>query len=70
MYLAGWTFEVLSPIFAIHWGLQKKKGRPSWREKQNSANRQKFLTFKKELFARYNMTPEEQPKPKSNKILH
>ena len=39
MFIAGWTFHVLSPIFAIHWGFQNKKSRPSWRERQNNHNR-------------------------------
>merc|ERR1719219_202246 len=34
MFMAGWTFEVLSPIFAIHWGFQEVKGRPAWRQQQ------------------------------------
>jgi len=54
MYVSGWQFQVLSPIFNIHWGLQKKKGRPAWRERQNSNNRKKFEHFKKEIFAKYN----------------
>ena len=54
MNLSGWQFLVLSPIFSVHWGLQKKKGRPTWRERQNSNNRNKFHNFKKEIFAKYN----------------
>ena len=54
MWTAGWQFQVLSPAFALHWGLQDKKGRPSWRERQNSNNRRKFPHFKKEIFAKYN----------------
>ena len=54
MNLSGWQFMVLSPIFSVHWGLQKKKGRPTWRERQNSNNRKKFQHFKKEIFAKYN----------------
>ena len=53
MHTAGWTFHVLSPIFAIHWGFQVKKGRPNWREKQNSKNRIRFKSFKNEVLARY-----------------
>ena len=55
MYLGGWQFLVLSPIFSIHWGLLNKKGRPTWRERQNSNNRRKFSHFKKELFSKYNL---------------
>ena len=53
MHTAGWTFHVLSPIFAIHWGFQVKKGRPNWRERQNSNNRIRFKSFKNEVLARY-----------------
>ena len=53
MYTAGWTFHVLSPIFAIHWGFQVKKGRPNWRERQNSKNRVRFKSFKNEVLVRY-----------------
>ncbi|XP_048511887.1 beta-1,4-glucuronyltransferase 1 isoform X1 [Athalia rosae] len=57
MYVAGYEFLVLSPIFTGHWGLQTKKGRPAWRERQNSLNRKLFEGFKKEVFARYNRDP-------------
>ena len=60
MWMAGWTFEVLSPIFAIHWGFQKKIGRPAWREQQNNRNRIRFDRFKAEILARYGKT--ERPK--------
>ena len=26
-------WKVLSPVFTVHWGLAKKKGRPTWRER-------------------------------------
>jgi len=55
LHLAGWQFQVLSPVFTVHWGLAKKKGRPTWRERQNSNNRKRFPHFKKELYARYNL---------------
>ncbi|XP_024945832.1 beta-1,4-glucuronyltransferase 1 isoform X2 [Cephus cinctus] len=57
MYVAGYQFKVLSPIFTGHWGLQTKKGRPAWREKQNNFNRKHFDVFKKEVFARYMRDP-------------
>lgn len=57
MYVAGYQFQVLSPIFTIHWGLQVKKGRPTWRERQNSQNRKYFDLFKREVFARYYKDP-------------
>ncbi|KAL0273096.1 UNVERIFIED_CONTAM: hypothetical protein PYX00_005853 [Menopon gallinae] len=57
MFVAGYQFEVLSPIFTIHWGLQGRKGRPPWRERQNSLNRREFEVFKREVFARYDKDP-------------
>lgn len=57
MYVAGYQFQVLSPVFTCHWGLQSRKGRPSWREKQNNSNRRKFDMFKREVFARYHNDP-------------
>ncbi|XP_004534744.1 beta-1,4-glucuronyltransferase 1 [Ceratitis capitata] len=53
MYIAGYTFFVLSPIFTCHWGLQQKKARPVWREQQNNINRKRFEIFKNEILARY-----------------
>lgn len=64
MYVAGYSFYVLSPIFTCHWGLQVKKSRPPWREHQNSQNRKHFDTFKKEIFARYNKDPLNMMAPK------
>ena len=63
MWIAGWSFEVLSPIFAIHWGFQSKKSRPAWRERQNNQNRSRFKAFKQEVWARYGKTP-PQPQQK------
>ncbi|XP_070161090.1 beta-1,4-glucuronyltransferase 1 [Polyergus mexicanus] len=57
MYVTGYQFKVLSPVFTGHWGLQTRKSRPAWRERQNSANRKQFETFKKEVFARYMRDP-------------
>ncbi|XP_018359680.1 PREDICTED: beta-1,4-glucuronyltransferase 1 [Trachymyrmex cornetzi] len=57
MYVTGYQFKVLSPVFTGHWGLQTRKTRPAWRERQNSANRKQFETFKKEVFARYMRDP-------------
>lgn len=57
MYVAGYKFKVLSPTFTVHWGLQTRKSRPSWRERQNTVNRKHFETFKKEVFARYMRDP-------------
>ena len=71
MYLSGWQFMVVSPIFTIHWGLQKKKGRPTWRERQNSNNRKKFQHFKKEIFAKYNKDYlKEAKREHENEIKH
>ncbi|CAF4948916.1 unnamed protein product [Pieris macdunnoughi] len=57
MFLIGYQFKVLSPIFTIHWGLQMRRNRPLWREKQNEKNRKHFESFKRELFARYRKDP-------------
>lgn len=57
MFVAGYQFQVLTPIFTVHWGLQTSKGRPPWRERQNDANRKVFEIFKREVFARYNKDP-------------
>ncbi|XP_059482374.1 beta-1,4-glucuronyltransferase 1 isoform X2 [Neocloeon triangulifer] len=56
-FVAGFQFRVLSPIFTVHWGLQNKKSRPGWRERQNSLNRRNFEIFKREVFARYQKDP-------------
>ncbi len=57
MFVAGYQFHVLTPLFTIHWGLQNKKSRPAWREHQNNINRKYFDTFKRELYARYKKDP-------------
>jgi hypothetical protein len=56
-FVAGYQFQVLSPLFTVHWGLQNKKSRPGWRERQNSLNRRNFEVFKREVFARYQRDP-------------
>ncbi|XP_060527077.1 beta-1,4-glucuronyltransferase 1 [Cylas formicarius] len=66
MYVAGYEFLVLSPIFTCHWGLQVKRTRPSWREHQNSMNRKQFDNFKREIFARYNKDPLNMMSPRKN----
>lgn len=67
MFVAGYQFQVLSPIFTCHWGLQNKKNRPAWRERQNNINRKQFEVFKREVFARYHKDPLKMLQPK-NKI--
>ncbi|RZC38770.1 Glyco transf 49 domain containing protein [Asbolus verrucosus] len=57
MYVAGYEFLVLSPIFTCHWGLQVKRTRPPWREHQNNLNRKHFDGFKREIFAKYDKDP-------------
>lgn len=64
MFVAGYQFQVLTPLFTIHWGLQNKKGRPAWREHQNNINRKHFETFKREIFARYKKDPLKMMAPK------
>lgn len=62
--MAGFQFQVLTPLFTIHWGLQNKKGRPAWREHQNNINRKHFEIFKREVFARYHKDPLKMLVPK------
>lgn len=64
MYVSGFQFQVLTPLFTIHWGLQNKKGRPAWREHQNNVNRKQFEIFKREVFARYHKDPLKMLVPK------
>lgn len=64
MYVAGYQFQVLAPIFTCHWGLQNKKSRPAWRERQNNLNRKQFEVFKKEIYARYHRDPLQMLQPK------
>lgn len=66
MFVAGYQFQVLSPIFTCHWGLQNKKSRPAWRERQNSVNRRHFDVFKREVFARYHKDPLRMLQPRKN----
>ena len=69
MFIAGYLFQVLSPAFSCHWGLQQKKHRPAWREQQNNLNRKKFENFKKEVFVRFkNVTLSFSEKKK--KVVH
>jgi hypothetical protein len=70
MFVAGYQFHVLTPIFTVHWGLQNKKSRPSWRERQNSANRKNFEIFKREVFARYHKDPLRMLVPKKGKNVN
>lgn len=64
MFVAGYHFHVLTPIFTCHWGLQNKKSRPAWRERQNNLNRKQFEVFKKEIYARYHRDPLQMLQPK------
>ncbi|XP_022198869.2 beta-1,4-glucuronyltransferase 1 isoform X2 [Nilaparvata lugens] len=70
MHVAGYQFQVLSPVFNCHWGLQVRKSRPSWREAQNNQNRRHFDAFKREIYARYNKPYPSvaKPKPKPPKV--
>lgn len=67
MFVAGYQFQVLSPLFTVHWGLQNKKSRPAWRERQNNVNRKYFEIFKREVFARYHKDPLKMLVPKKPK---
>ena len=52
MYLRGWQFLVLSPIFGVHLGLQVRKSRPGWRERQNIWNSVRVMGFKREAYVK------------------
>lgn len=56
MFVAGYQFQVLSPIFTCHPGLQNKRHQ-LLREQQNNRNRRAFDGFKREVFARYHKDP-------------
>lgn len=62
MFVAGFQFQVLSPIFTCHPGLQNKK-HALLREQQNNKNRRAFDGFKREVFARYNKDPLKMMQP-------
>lgn len=66
MFVAGFQFQVLSPIFTMHPGLQNKKHQ-LLREQQNNRNRRAFDSFKREVFARYNKDPLKMMLPQSRK---
>lgn len=54
MWVDDWTFQVISPIFAIHWGFQESiDGYSESRKKQINDNTEKFNDFKKEIWLRY-----------------
>lgn len=70
MFVAGFSFYVLSPVFTLHPGLQNRKPQLI-REQQNNKNRRSFDGFKREVFARYKKDPlrmmavkEKEKKPK------
>ena len=54
MNAAGYKFQVLSPVFAVHWHLQTYKGDYNpWRKEQVNRNAHQLATFKNEIQARY-----------------
>ncbi|XP_013794891.1 beta-1,4-glucuronyltransferase 1-like [Limulus polyphemus] len=57
MIMAGYQFQVLDPVFAVHCGLQTRRGRSVWRERQNVINRKLFLRFKKDIIRKYSKQP-------------
>ena len=65
MYVAGYNFSVLSPVFTLHWGMQVKSSRPAWRERQNNLNRKLFDGFKRELYGKYRKDPLGMINPKA-----
>jgi N-acetyllactosaminide beta-1,3-N-acetylglucosaminyltransferase len=54
MIAAGYHFQVLSPVFSCHWGLQTVKGDYNpWRMKQVAINMELAEKFQTEVNARY-----------------
>ena len=53
MALDGWTFLVLSPSFAIHWGFQERHQQNKVRKLQTYENFYRFMEFEKEIQAKY-----------------
>ncbi|XP_021928933.1 beta-1,4-glucuronyltransferase 1-like isoform X7 [Zootermopsis nevadensis] len=54
MIAAGYQFQVLSPIFSCHWGLQNiTEVYNPWRKKQVFMNSRLITTFKSEIDARH-----------------
>ena len=54
MFTAGYQFQVLSPIFSCHWGLQTLNGVYNpWRRTQVTKNSRLLNSFKADLAARY-----------------
>ena len=68
MFLRGWKFQVLSPSFGVHLGLQVRKSRPGWRERQAARNAGQIPAFKREAIVRAGkalpVDLQEPPKPK------
>jgi hypothetical protein len=60
MWVADWTFQVISPIFSIHWGfLQSTKEYSKSRIEQTYANSRRFIDFKNEVWFKYGKKPDE-----------
>lgn len=53
MFVAGYQFQVLTPLFTIHWGLQFKNNNPIWREQQINYNRNISKQFQRTIVERY-----------------
>ena len=62
MDLNGWQFKVISPIFAVHWGLKSKKSWNKWRNSQNRDNMKLFEGFKKEARVKAGLPVKEEKK--------
>lgn len=65
MFVAGYQFQVLSPLFTCHPGLQNKRHQ-LLRDQQNNRNLRELEGFKREVFAKYHKDPLKMmvPKPK------
>jgi hypothetical protein len=69
MWLHDWKFKVLSPMFAIHWGLQTRRTRPMWRERQNVDNRNLWMNqIRKEMFVAAGKDPDAEAKERRRRV--
>jgi hypothetical protein len=53
LFVAGWEFKVISPIYLVHLGIKRTKDHSVWRAQQNNDNRAIYKLFKNEVQARY-----------------
>ena len=57
MYVAGYTFHLLTNAFTNHWGFQTTSTRSKWRAHQMEQNNRKVDGFVMELISKYGQDP-------------